>query len=357
MACAAWAGTTPLPSRRSCAVREMASPVTHPTGRPIRNSTNSGARTGWPRLPISSGCGARRPRACSHRASAAPCTPHRKSAVPHRALPFPIIRSAGGPAHPPDRGSDPVGRVHRFCSTRSGRLMCRRARSASAAGSAGPSERGQASRNTRSRRCGAPTSSAQTLRHDESYPVAARSPSTRPRPPPRHRRAATFSTTSSWGRTTRTAPSTSVHSPLRSPFSTPALRPAAEMSWQGNPAVRISTRRSRLQSSTRMSPRFGTPAKRALRTLTACGSTSEHQLSWHPGSADMTPISSPPTPEHSDPIVIGRVNGSTAAWRWREVGKPVTRLRGTRRHDPSTAPGPWGTRRTPCGAPGRPRAR
>jgi hypothetical protein len=45
----------------------------------------------------------------------------------------------------------------------------------------------------------------------------------------------------------------------------PARRPAAEMSWQGNPAVSTSTGSTVVQSMARMSPRFGMPGIRAAR--------------------------------------------------------------------------------------------
>lgn len=108
---------------------------------------------------------------------------------------------------------------------------------------------GQARRKTRSRRWGAPTSLAWTLRHVVSYPVAARSASTRWSPPLRQRSAATFSTMSRRGRSRRRAATMSVQSPLRVPFSMPARLPAAEMSCRSNvslggpPSWWITTRR------------------------------------------------------------------------------------------------------------------
>jgi len=144
-------------------------------------------------------------------------------------------------------------------------------------------------------------SAARTLRQSASYPASARSPSTRWRPPPFQRSAATFSTTTSAGRSTRTPATMSVHSPLRAPFSIPARRPAAEMSWQGNPAVSTSTGSTVAQSMARTSPRFCTPGIRAARIRVTCGSGSAHQAIRPPPSVASTPRSSPPAPVHTEP--------------------------------------------------------
>lgn len=246
----------------------------------------------------------------SHRSSAAPCAAQRMPGRPTGAPARSLMSTWCPSASLPGRRVGPGVKVLRSCSRRSDRWRCRRARSGWAATPADRREHGQASRNTHSRRCGAPISSARTLRHAASYPAVARSPSRRPRPPPRHRRAATFSTMSSRGRTTRTPTSTSAHSPLRSPFSTPALLPAAEMSWQGKPAVRTSTRRACCQLMARTSPRFVVPGNLVLRISGTCGSTSEHQTSPQPGRASITPRSRPPTPEHSEPTVASRAGSS-----------------------------------------------
>jgi hypothetical protein len=145
-------------------------------------------------------------------------------------------------------------------------------------------------------------SAARTLCQSASYPASARSPRTRWSPPFFQRRAATFSTTRSAGRSRPTAATTWVHSPLRVPFSIPARRPAEEMSWQGNPAVSTSTGSTVVHSMRVMSPRLGTPGIRAARTWAMCGSGSAHQAMRPPPNAASTPRSRPPAPVHSDPI-------------------------------------------------------
>lgn len=62
-------------------------------------------------------------------------------------------------------------------------------------------------------------SAARKQRQTASYPASAKSASTRSRPPFRHRRAATFSTTTSRGPSRRMTSRMVCHSPLRAPFS------------------------------------------------------------------------------------------------------------------------------------------
>ncbi|PPK61889.1 hypothetical protein CLV40_13838 [Actinokineospora auranticolor] len=210
-------------------------------------------------------------------------------------------------------------------------------RSGSAATS--PVPRGQASTNTLSRRWAAPMSEARTLRQSASYPASARSPSTRWSPPPAQRSAATFSTRTSVGRSRRTAAMMWVQSPLRAPFSMPARFPAAEMSWQGNPAVSTSTGSTTDQSTERTSPRFGTSGIRAARIRVTCGSGSATQASRPPSTAS-TPRSRPPAPVHNDPTTgptspptrvlgPGRVGGFVAVVARSERFTPVLMPTGT----------------------------
>ncbi|CAM3403695.1 hypothetical protein KIPE111705_06805 [Kibdelosporangium persicum] len=145
-------------------------------------------------------------------------------------------------------------------------------------------------------------SAARTLRQSASYPASARSPSTRWSPPARQRSAATFSSTTSAGRSTRMPATMSVHRPLRVPFSMPTRRPAAEMSWQGNPAVNTSTGAIPRQLMPRISPRLGTLGIRAVRICAMCGSESAHHAIRPPPSAASTPRSSPPYPVHTEPM-------------------------------------------------------
>ena len=118
-----------------------------------------------------------------------------------------------------------------------------------------------ASRNSRSRRWAAPMSDARRHIQLVSYPIAARSAWTTSSP--RRRRAATFSTKTSCGRSTRTASATAVHRLECSPVM-PTRFPALEMSWHGKPAVRMSTGSTWVQSTVRMSPRLATPASRSV---------------------------------------------------------------------------------------------
>ena len=78
---------------------------------------------------------------------------------------------------------------------------------------------------------------------------------------------------------------TSKNSPLRVPSLMPALRPAAEMSWQGNPAASTSTGLTVDQSTVRMSPRFGTPGNRVSRRVLTWGSGSATQATRPPPNA------------------------------------------------------------------------
>ncbi len=144
-------------------------------------------------------------------------------------------------------------------------------------------------------------------RHSQlvSYPSAARSAWTTSRP--RRRSAATFSTKTSPGRRWRTASATDPQRLERAPVM-PSRLPASEMSWQGKPAVTMSTGATVVQSTVRMSPRLSTPGKRWVRTVRACRSVSAYQARCPPRTA-CTARSRPPYPVHSDPIRGGPMRG------------------------------------------------
>jgi len=76
---------------------------------------------------------------------------------------------------------------------------------------------------------------------------------------------------------------TSIQTPERVPLRSPARFPAADTSWQGNPAVSTSTGSTADQSTTVMSPRFFTAGKRCARMAAA------------PSSLSATHASSPPS--------------------------------------------------------------
>lgn len=82
----------------------------------------------------------------------------------------------------------------------------------------------------------------------------------------------------------------------------PARLPALEMSWQGKPAVRMSTGSTWVQSTVRMSPRLGMPGQWWARTVRACRSgfgipgdlAAEHQLDGQVEAAVAGPQRSDP---------------------------------------------------------------
>jgi hypothetical protein len=110
-------------------------------------------------------------------------------------------------------------------SPRAARWSCRPRSALAAVSRMLPASGKYARMKTRSRRWGAPTSEARRLVQFASYPSAARSPSTRPRP--LLRRAATFSTTTSFGRSTRMPSAMVSQSPLRVPYAMRNAGPAA----------------------------------------------------------------------------------------------------------------------------------
>ncbi len=95
------------------------------------------------------------------------------------------------------------------------------------------------------------------------------------------------------------------HSPERVPSLMPALRPAADTSWQGNPPHRMSTGGTSDQSTVVMSPRLGTPGQRCASTFDAALSISLCQTVVPPNTCS-TAMSRPPAPLNRDPILIRR---------------------------------------------------
>lgn len=85
--------------------------------------------------------------------------------------------------------------------------------------------------------------------------------------------------------------------PVRVPLPMPARLPASDTSWQGNPAVTMSTgpcsSRTACQLVVVRSPRFGTLGMRWLMMRAAPGSMSEHQAVVVPNTAS-TAASRPP---------------------------------------------------------------
>src|SRR5690606_37235731 len=118
----------------------------------------------------------------------------------------------------------------------------------------------------------APALAADTTPHRQSYPSAARSPTTLPSP--RVVSAGLFSTHANRGRTSPMIRAISVHIPDLSP-SIPAPVPAVEISWQGNPPETTSTSpRQGRPSNVRTSSQIGKGERspsfwRAARTLAA----------------------------------------------------------------------------------------
>lgn len=176
MACC---GHTPFPIALSCCdlVRPIAGSVTHPGGRPIIHSANAALRRGLPLLLGSVGAGAG-PMSCSQRRTAGAYLPHS------------IVRL---------RQSVDPGRPSRVCPVRSrpscavlgnmrSRLLSPVFSSADLLVSCCVCDRmllelgtcGHAMRKTRARWWGAPMSDARKVVHSASYPISAKSPSTRP---------------------------------------------------------------------------------------------------------------------------------------------------------------------------------
>ena len=175
---------------------------------------------------------------------------------------------------------------------------------------------------TRQRRWQAPALAAGTLTHSASNPISARSARTAPSAriadsgsvsPMHHghgstslsarslKSSLTFSMTTSGGRNSAMARATKCQTPLRLPFRSPALRPAHEMSVQGNPAVSTSTGSTADQSTTSRSPRLGTPGKRQARIADLPGSLSATHATSPPRTS-VTARPMPAYPAQSSPI-------------------------------------------------------
>ena len=165
-------------------------------------------------------------------------------------------------------------------------------------------------------RCGAPTSEARTHVQTASYPLWESSPRTSPSP--RAARAATFSTTTIRGASSRTIRANSNHRPLRAP-ARPAPLPAVETSWQGNPPQRMSTGaavslpRDRTSSCRTAS---GQCRARTRRHHSCCSHCHVVSASNPPSRRALSrPSSSPPIPAKSDPIVTrGLTTRLRARW-------------------------------------------
>ena len=154
--------------------------------------------------------------------------------------------------------------------------------------------------NTLSRVCGAPTEQAETTDHSASNPISQRSPRTRPKASASESRAATFSSRTRRGRSSRMIRANSGHShrsslvPLRSP---------AELNgWHGKPPQMRSTAVSLSAPTLRTSSCLGTSGQWFARTLRHHGSISTCQAQRIP--ARSRPRSMPPMPENSDPNVM-----------------------------------------------------
>lgn len=164
----------------------------------------------------------------------------------------------------------------------------------------------------RSRLCGAPTSQAPSTPHLASYPIAAKSPRTRPSP--REVSIGEFSTKTKRGRTSQMTRAISTHIPERSP-SIPAPFPALLMSRQGhygNPpqmasssdtpfhAANASAHSGLSDLSVRMSSQIGNSGKIPSRCL--CSKTSLGYRSISQAAIGVCPSSRsakipPPAPE------------------------------------------------------------
>jgi hypothetical protein len=149
--------------------------------------------------------------------------------------------------------------------------------------------------NSRSRRCGAPTSDARTHVHDPTYPRPARSATTRDAPRPRC--PGTFSSSTHRGRRTRTARAMSGQ--IQRSSSIPWRLPAAENGWHGYPAAIRSTGSHAVNWAVVMSPTLGTSGWWAARTVVASWSVSAYQVSSTGHPAACMARWSPPYPAHS----------------------------------------------------------
>ena len=169
-------------------------------------------------------------------------------------------------------------------------------------------------------------SEARAIHHCASYPMEARSPTTRPaarragpsaRPPsspcsnstrlnaPLVKAPRTFSHTTRRGRSVLIASNIDSQRPERVPEAMPARLPARLRSWQGEPPQMMSTGSTPDQSTCVISPRFGTPGQRTSASLHGPGSTSLVQATRAPGSrAIRTAMSRPPYPVNRLPIVV-----------------------------------------------------
>lgn len=147
--------------------------------------------------------------------------------------------------------------------------------------------------------CGAPVSAARKPYHCASYPMSARSPSTRPTArrvtfdlfpinPGRCSRSLslwavalssplTFSMTAYCGLMVSIAVRIAPHRFDRVPSVMPALRPASDTSWQGNPPVMMSTGSTADQSTCVTSRKFGTPGQCFASTFDGASSHSACQ--------------------------------------------------------------------------------
>jgi len=154
--------------------------------------------------------------------------------------------------------------------------------------------------NNRSRVCGAPKEHADIVDHSASYPRLARVPRTLSSP--RIRNAATFSTTTTRGPSSRTILAKSNHSPLRCP-SSPSAFPATLTSWHGKPPQMTSTRSVSGCGHVRTSSHRRTSGQCLARTRFAYSSISTCHRHCIPARSN--PRSNPPIPANNEPNVSG----------------------------------------------------
>jgi len=153
--------------------------------------------------------------------------------------------------------------------------------------------------------------------HSASYPISARSPSTRPNP--RARCPATFSRSAHRGRRTRMA--SDMKGQRCRGSRSPSRRPAWENGWQGYPPQMRSTRGTSAQSMVVTSPRLGTCGQCLARIRQQYGSSSDCHTTRIP--ARSSPMSRPPIPENMEPTVMITRAPPTLVGRPRGTCRPV----------------------------------
>src|SRR6056297_2842158 len=110
----------------------------------------------------------------------------------------------------------------------------------------------------------------------------------------------TFSITTYFGCIDSIALANSLHSPERVPGCSPALLPARDKSWQGNPPVRMSTCSTSLKSTFETSLKLGT--SQCLARIAEGASSHSQCQTVSALNIFSTAKSSPPYPENRLPI-------------------------------------------------------